>query len=510
MKGSFRKSMRWFHNCLGLIFGWILFFIFLTGTLGYFDSEIDRWMRPELPMKFEKFSEEELSSMAIKHLSENASDSTKWVIYLPNYRENVLKIKWYQPTRFATSFRPAHGSKRGFAEYIDPNTNSIVKVRETGGGQILYKMHYRLHYVSRNTGRILVGLASMAMLVALLTGIIIHINIFKGFFTFTQDKSVRSWFDGHLLTGVIALPFHLMITYSGLLFFVFFYVTFIPLANYGKEMRSIITEVFPSQKAVKINHKPASLIDIKFIVNDAKKDFEYIKSITIVNPNDSSAQVEVKREYTTLLKGNKVDKIYYDGLTGKRIEKPNLNKPSSNTFRSIMTGLHVGLFADDFFRWIYFISGLLGTFMISTGLVLWTKKREYKQKDTFSFKLVDSLNAGTIVGLCSAIGAYFIANRVIDVNSTSRITQEVDTMFLVWLITFIIAFLSKRKYLWQIQFIIASIIYFSIPIINFIFTDKDIISTINHGDIMLISFDSFLIFVGVVFAYLALKKGKEK
>ena len=28
----------------GLLVGWVLFFTFLTGTLGYFDDEIDRWM----------------------------------------------------------------------------------------------------------------------------------------------------------------------------------------------------------------------------------------------------------------------------------------------------------------------------------------------------------------------------------------------------------------------------------------------------------------------------------
>ena len=205
-----------------------------------------------------------------------------------------------------------------------------------------------------------------------------------------------------------------------------------------------------------------------------------------------------------------IDKIYYNGITSQRIEKPHLNKPSSNTFRSIMTGLHIGLFADDFFRWVYFFSGILGTFMIATGLVLWTKKREYKQKDTFAFKFVDSMNAATIVGLCSAIGAYFIANRVLSIDNINRLAIEVDSMFIVWLTTFIIAFLSKREYLWQIQFFIAGIIFLSLPILNFVYTNKDILSSIKHGDVMLITFDCLLFLTGLLFAYLGFKKAKEK
>ena len=40
MKGGLRQSMAWLHTWTGLPVGWVLFFVFLTGTLGYFDSEI--------------------------------------------------------------------------------------------------------------------------------------------------------------------------------------------------------------------------------------------------------------------------------------------------------------------------------------------------------------------------------------------------------------------------------------------------------------------------------------
>ena len=50
MKGTFRQAMGWLHTWVGLVVGWILFFMFLTGSAGYFDTEIDRWMQPERPL----------------------------------------------------------------------------------------------------------------------------------------------------------------------------------------------------------------------------------------------------------------------------------------------------------------------------------------------------------------------------------------------------------------------------------------------------------------------------
>ncbi|XOT98199.1 PepSY domain-containing protein, partial [Alcaligenes pakistanensis] len=42
--------MAWLHTWVGLVVGWILFFVFVTGTAGYVDDEITRWMEPERPL----------------------------------------------------------------------------------------------------------------------------------------------------------------------------------------------------------------------------------------------------------------------------------------------------------------------------------------------------------------------------------------------------------------------------------------------------------------------------
>ncbi len=43
-----RQSMGWGHTWSGLVLGWLLYAIFLTGTLSFFLDEINQWMWPEL------------------------------------------------------------------------------------------------------------------------------------------------------------------------------------------------------------------------------------------------------------------------------------------------------------------------------------------------------------------------------------------------------------------------------------------------------------------------------
>src|SRR3546814_19289664 len=56
----------------------------------------------------------------------------------------------------------------------------------------------------------------MAMLVAILSGIVTHKKILADFFLLRFGKGQRSWLDAHNASSVLFLPFILMITSPGL------------------------------------------------------------------------------------------------------------------------------------------------------------------------------------------------------------------------------------------------------------------------------------------------------
>lgn len=210
MKDSVTQSMDWLHTWGGLLFGWLLFVIFLTGTLTVFDKDITYWMQPELHRITPALPN---LTAAVRRLEELAPDAKEWWIDLPSSRNPALMISWEHDD-------PIRNGER----YLDPGTGDTLHIRDTRGGDFFYRLHYSLHL--DQAGVWIVGASAMAMLAALATGIVIHRRIFKDFFTFRpRASSHRAWLDAHNVTSLFVLPFHLMITFTGL---VIFWVIYMP------------------------------------------------------------------------------------------------------------------------------------------------------------------------------------------------------------------------------------------------------------------------------------------
>ena len=88
--------------------------------------------------------------------------------------------------------------------------------------------------------------------------------------------------------------------------------------------------------------------------------------------------------------------------------------------------------------------------MIATGLILWTKKREFKSRNTLAFRVVNSLNIGTILGLPAAIGVYFL-------------TKEADALFVTWALLILFAFFQNSNKAWYMETYFAALVYLLVP-----------------------------------------------
>ena len=73
MKQTLTQSMAWLHTWGGLIVGWLLLVIFLTGSLAVFDQEIDNWMTPELPAH--QLTDEQAAQRALTYLQTHKADA---------------------------------------------------------------------------------------------------------------------------------------------------------------------------------------------------------------------------------------------------------------------------------------------------------------------------------------------------------------------------------------------------------------------------------------------------
>ena len=201
---SLRQSMAGLHTWGGLLPSWLLFVILFSGTVACFDKELERWMRPALHLpQGSTLSAEQLRGW----LQANVTDE--------------LHAFWLRPPSEPAPFWQLAWEVDG-SEHIERRTfapHGLQPLTETQGGEFFFKLHYELH--GGMLGRYLVGLAGMFMLVALISGVIIHRRIFKDFFTLRPAANgQRAWLDAHNLFGVAGLPFHLLMAYTGVGIFV--------------------------------------------------------------------------------------------------------------------------------------------------------------------------------------------------------------------------------------------------------------------------------------------------
>lgn len=506
MKNGFRQSMSWLHTWGGLTLGWILFFIFLTGTAGYFDTEIDRWMKPELPRESASLTQTVL--LAQQRLEQKAPMAERWSINPPTNRDTPnLRISWQEPP-LEKGARGKNGS-----ETLSSTSGEPIAARATGGGQTLYRMHYALHYLPTEVAYWIVGFCSMFMLLAIITGVIIHKKIFKDFFTFRPRKGQRSWLDMHNLLGVTALPFYFMITYSGLIFLAFTYMPLIVSSSYGtgeKNQRIFFDELFAEEKKIERSHSAKELASLAAMTAVAEERWgkDQVRYLQIANPGDETAQVVIGHQLDAPLRSSQ--ELIFNGVSGELIRENAAAGSAPRNVRDVFLGLHEGLFADTLLRWLYFLSGLLGTAMIATGMILWTVKRRPQQLKnasgpSFGYRLVENLNIGTIVGLPMAIAAYFWANRLLPLELANRGEWEVHCLFILWLLALLYPLLRPAARAWIEELWFAAAAFGLLPLLNALTTERHLLNSIANRDWVFAGFDLTLLAAGILFAYAAIK-----
>ena len=486
--------MGWLHTWVGLVLSVVLYFVFITGALGYFHEEIDYWMKPELPNAATLPEDLVMFETGFAHLLREAPNAKRWFVRPPTGRKRS-GISYFAEL----STHNSGSVDRFISGELDPWTGFSIEesVRETGGGDALYQMHYALHYIPEDFAIYVVGVATMFMLIALATGLVIHKKIFTDFFLLRLGKGQRSWLDAHNMTSVLALPFMLMITYSGLLYFDFSYFPGPAAMNVGmgyEVIDDLYEELYPGPETAEASGSAARIVDLIEPLETAHKllpDGE-IGYVEIINPGDAKAMIHVAASRpATLADGLAI--VEFDGVSGDfiRIHEPEYSAAVATA--TVLYSVHNGRFANVALRWLYFLSGLLGAAMVATGLVLWAKKRRAKLVRRgvggSGLHFVERTNVAIIVGLPLGIAAYFLANRLLPVGMDGRAAWEMHCLYLVWGVCFAHAAARETSRAWREQVIALALACAAIPIVNALTTDVHLAATAADGDWVRAGFD---------------------
>jgi uncharacterized iron-regulated membrane protein len=496
MKHSITQSLSWLHTWAGLVLGWALVAIFVTGTLAVFDKEINQWMQPEVPAA--TVDRAQAVKAAVHYLQTRHGQDSQWQVQLPTERSARLAVS------AGAQAGGGGGGRGGNATTLDPATGEVVQVRETAGGNFFFRFHYTLHF-PRNIGVWVVGFMAMAMLAAIVSGIVIHKKFFKEFFTFRPNKGQRSWLDYHNASGVLLLPFHIMITYTGLVIFFLIYMPG-PLdalfdgdrQAYQAAMRGGAEGGMRGEQGREGNRdagredgrggerggrgeggRPAAMlvdrsdeIDFMALIAKAEAELGPLSGFTLQRRPDGQAVFEARPVLGNVIELTKGRSMSLDALSGRTLRAA---EPSSGAMltQRVMAGLHFAQFGGYPMRWLYFVCGLVSSAMMAGGLILFSvkRRRRYAKESRparFGYELIERINISIVSGLLLASIGLLWANRLLSPELTGRGAMEVNAFFAIWGLSFLHASLRPWLKAWREQIGLAAVLALGLPLANLI------------------------------------------
>lgn len=455
---NFRLTMAWLHTWFGLVLGFVLMVVFFFGSLSVFDREIDRWAIPATrfaPQPMPSFDRmllpafqdmrpnpqdiEQARSRVNGPMAERFPTVKRWGAYT-THRDPVLGLfAGYELPNAQDPQDTVWGNRTIDPRSGQPLPDDHLKI----GSQFFYPMHYSLNLQWKNLGYWIVGFSAVIMLVALVSGVVMHRRIFREFFTFRPGKHPqRSVLDLHNLTGVVALPFHFVFAFSGLVIFggIYFPVTHTQLAPLHElhEKREAAETGLPHERA----GIAAPLASVDAMVAEARRRWAArgmageVGFLAVQHVGDANAYVSVYRAGTDriALTG---EGIHFKGSTGEllREDPPTTVVAGINEF---LTGLHLQHFRHWMLRWLYVLGGLSGCVCIATGLIFFVekRKRQHAREGSGGARWVDAFAVSTVTGMLIATMAMLIGNRLLPSGLAARGVWEQYVFWGAWAMAF--------------------------------------------------------------------------
>ena len=467
--------MNWLHTWSGVVLGSLLFAIFWMGTLSVFDKEIDRWMMPAsrlaLPADFS------YETMRPAYQAALAAKSPSVLLLVPNERNPVITALW----------RAADGS---FAQHMfDPRTGAELPDQGTlGGSRFIYPFHYSLNLKVLGLGYWIVGLCGMMMMVLCVSGVVIHRKIFADFFTFRPERKIRrATLDLHNVAGVLGLPFHVVISVSGLVILFSLYFPSSIWAVYRQDARLFGREAYgsyvrpPAKRAADLISFDAIVAKAKSVWGQGEPNYLYV-----FNPGDAAAYVQLNRSSEDVV-SNISYVTYVDGATGALLSASKPEKSAAATQRFI-AGLHFIQFKHWTLRWLYFVLGLAGCVLIATGLLFWVESRRerHRKLGRSGARVVEAVTVASVTGVLIATLAFMVTNRALPLGASAfgveRSAIEVVVFHLIWLLTLLHAWMSAGR-AWIGQCWTVAVLALMAVLLNAFTTGDHLIRTIAAGQL---------------------------
>lgn len=413
----------WSAVCLGLL----LYAVILTGVASVFSKEIADWSSPLSSQVEDAFAPG--TDQMLRDFAATVD---------PRYYEEMFFFPRAGDRLFAFFHRHERDDsgkplERGVAAEFDPRSGAVIERREGTREEIaaadtanalsefMIDLHVRLH-LPNPWGLLLTGVLGLAMLVAAVTGFVIHRHLLRELFTLRRrgDRLLTAR-DTHVIAGAWNLPFAFVLAFTGS-FFSFgsaFGIPAMAMVAFGGDQDAMIETVIGNPAAE--DATPAAVADLDAIIADVRQRSGAEPSfVSVANWGRADALVTLFMHYR---EGELSGPNYvYGGATGEfRYAKPGLGLvPSTGgVLFELMSPLHFGNFAGVPSKAAWFALGFAGAYVTITGLLLWTQRRREQPGWSKLTRATHWVGYGLPMALTAAAYGYFPARTLgADVQAT--------------------------------------------------------------------------------------------
>jgi uncharacterized iron-regulated membrane protein len=370
--------------------------------------------------------------------------------------------------------------------------------------------------------RWIVGAATVFMLVAIVSGVITHKKIFTDFFTFRPRKGQRSWLDGHNATAVLALPFNFMITFSGLLLLMYQLMPWPIDAAYQGDSRAYFAErrapaapVQAPEHDAPVPAPPRAALQSILEETAAAWPESSIGSLTVNRPGGHAATIEAREgQGASLVDRGVPRRAVFDAATGARLDAAAAAAPTAvAAVYNVFTSAHLGRFAGPALRWLLFLSGMVGSFMVASGMVLWVVKRLPERRKLGrtpkGHRLVEATNVAALAGLFLAIAVYFWMNRLLPASLAGRADWEIRGFFAAWALSLAYACVRTHRRAWIDTLALSAGLLMLLPALNAATGGAALPGSIARGLWSVAAFDLSAFAMGALLAFMAFKLSRS-
>jgi uncharacterized iron-regulated membrane protein len=398
------------HAWAGVVASLFLYVMFFMGAFALFYSEINVWAERR-EVRSTVVARPLLQPLLEQLEREHGVMGSRRVAFMPE----------------PTGLRASVSKSDAFTEFRYSPERERLERPQSELGSFLYSLHYLgpIPY-----GIYFAGVCSMALLLALVSGLFIHLkDLSRQWFQFRPERGARTWTsDLHKVLGVFGLPYQLLYAWTGAVLALGYPIVEPLFENvaFGGDPRAVAMARGDAPEAVvePTGQSTGALPDIDVLVTVAERRIQGLHPtrIRLEHVGDVASTLSLSGDAEGTPFGT-IDGVVRVSDAALLSARGPAETGVYQRFESWFFGLHYASFGGYGVKLLYALLAFGSCAVIATGNLVWLERRDLRRAQRGN-RILTGLTAGVCAGLVLATAGAFLGSRLLPAELPNRAIAE--------------------------------------------------------------------------------------